>query len=154
MNLTNNPPENNLPPRRKIWFPIILILVATAAVVLFFGLRNKAIEPKTGYEEDQLPSIKIVVTNGCGYEHLAADFASALKDKNIEVVSLSQTPKPIYDKTIIVIRKGDMQDLERLKKMTGIQRWTSAYNEYYSADFEIIVGRDYEQFIPKKGRRD
>ncbi|HPX10049.1 MAG TPA: hypothetical protein PLK65_02545, partial [Candidatus Cloacimonas sp.] len=66
---------------------------------------------------------------------------------NIEVVGLSETPKPIYDKTIIVIRKGDSEDLERLMKMTGIQRWTSAYNEYFSADFEIIVGRDYEQYM-------
>ena len=154
MNLTHNTTENNLPSKKKIWIPVILIIVATAAVVLYFGLKNRAPEPKTGYEEEQLPSIKVIVTNGCGYEHLAADFAAALKDKNIEVVGLSQTSKPIYDKTIIVIRKGDMQDLERLKKMTGIHRWTSAYNEYFSADFEIIVGRDYEQFIPKKGRKD
>jgi hypothetical protein len=38
-----------------------------------------------------------------------------------------------------VIRKGDMQDLERLKRMTGIQRWTSALNEYHNADFDIIM---------------
>jgi len=147
LNLTNNPPENKLTTKRKIWLPITLILIAIVAIVLFFIWKKNTEESKPVYSEEQLPAIKVVVTNGCGYEHLAADFAAALKDKNIEVVGLSETPKPIYDKTIIVIRKGDREDLERLMKMTGIQRWTSAYSEYFSADFEIIVGRDYEQFI-------
>jgi len=147
LNLTNNQPENNLTLKRKIWLPIILVLIVIIAVVLFFTSRKKNPVNKIAYTEEQLPAIKVVVTNGCGYEHLAADFALALKDKNIEVVSLGETSKPIYDKTIIVVRKGDNEDLERLKKMTGIQRWTSAYNEYFNADFEIIVGRDYEQFI-------
>jgi len=91
----------------------------------------------------------VVVSNGCGYEQLASEFAGALKEKNIEGISLADTPKPIYDKSVIVMRKGDMEDLKRLQKMTGIERWTSAYNEYYNADFEIIVGRDYEQYIKK-----
>ncbi len=85
--------------------------------------------------------------NGCGFEQLASEFAAAISQNNIEVVSLGDTPRPIYDKSIIVIRKGDMQDLKRLQKMTGITRWTSAQNEYHSADFDIIVGRDYESYI-------
>jgi len=147
LNLTNNPPDNMLTTKRKIWLPITLVLIAIVAIVLFFVWKRDSAESKSVYGEEQLPAIKVIVTNGCGYEHLAADFASALKDKNIEVVGLSETTKPIYDKTIIVIRKGDSEDLERLMKMTGIQRWTSAYNEYFSADFEIIVGRDYEQYM-------
>lgn len=148
MSLTNKPPEKNLPSKKSLIVSVILILLVTAAVILYFALKNRNSETKNFHAEDKFPAIKVIVTNGCGYEHLAADFAAALKDKNIEVVSLSQTSKPIYDKTIIVIRKGDMQDLNRLQKMTGIQRWTSAYNEYFGADFEIIVGRDYEQFLP------
>ncbi|MDD2424076.1 MAG: LytR C-terminal domain-containing protein, partial [Candidatus Cloacimonetes bacterium] len=68
------------------------------------------------YGEDQLPAIKVVILNGCGYDQLATDFAAALKDKNIDVISMGNTPKPIYDKSIIVIRKGDKHDLERLQK--------------------------------------
>ncbi|MDD4035004.1 MAG: LytR C-terminal domain-containing protein [Candidatus Cloacimonetes bacterium] len=94
-----------------------------------------------------MPAIKVVILNGCGYEQLASEFAAAMSHKNIEVVSLGDTPRPIYDKSIIVMRKGDKQDLERLQKMTGIQRWTSAMNEFHSAEFDIIVGRDYETYI-------
>lgn len=146
MDLTNNEPQENVPQKWKIWLPIgIGALLIIVAAVFYFGKTSAS--AVTEYGEDKLPAIKVVVTNGCGYEQLASEFAAAMATKNIEVVSLGDTPKPIYDKSIIVVRKGDMQDLKRLQTMTGIQRWTSAVNEYYNADFEIIVGRDYEEFI-------
>ncbi len=147
MDLTNNEPENNVPPKWKLWLPIgIGALLIIVAAVFYFGKSSDDGKAKE-YSEDELPAIKVVVTNGCGYVQLASEYAAAIAGKNIEVVSLADTPKPIYDKSIIVVRKGDMQDLKRLQKMTGIQRWTSALNEYYIADFEIIVGKDYEEFI-------
>ncbi|PKN72492.1 MAG: hypothetical protein CVU50_06435 [Candidatus Cloacimonetes bacterium HGW-Cloacimonetes-3] len=146
MDLTNNEPQNNVPQKWKIWIPIgVGVLLIIVAAVFYFGKPSGS--AATGYGEDKLPAIKVVVSNGCGYEQLASEFAATLANKNIDVVSLGDTPKPIYDKSIIVVRKGDMQDLKRLQKMTGIQRWTSAVNEYYNADFEIIVGSDYEEFI-------
>lgn len=147
MDLTNNEPENNVPPKWKLWLPIgIGALLIIVAAVFYFGKSSDDGKAKE-YSEDELPAIKVVVTNGCGYVQLASEYAAAIAGKNIEVVSLADTPKPIYDKSIIVVRKGDMQDLKRLQKMTGIQRWTSALNEYFIADFEIIVGKDYEEFI-------
>jgi hypothetical protein len=147
LDLTNNEPENNVPPKWKLWLPIgIGALLIIVAAVFYFGKSSDDGKAKE-YSEDELPAIKVVVTNGCGYVQLASEYAAAIAGKNIEVVSLADTPKPIYDKSIIVVRKGDMQDLKRLQKMTGIQRWTSALNEYYIADFEIIVGKDYEEFI-------
>jgi hypothetical protein len=146
LDLTNNEPQNNVPQKWKIWIPIgVGVLLIIVAAVFYFGKPSGS--AATGYGEDKLPAIKVVVSNGCGYEQLASEFAATLANKNIDVVSLGDTPKPIYDKSIIVVRKGDMQDLKRLQKMTGIQRWTSAVNEYYNADFEIIVGSDYEEFI-------
>jgi len=132
----------------KAWFTYAAIAVVLA-VVLFWvisGGRNTG-DGSYAYGEDQLPAIKVIVLNGCGFDQLAADFANFISQKNIDVISLGNTPRPIYDKSIIVMRKGDKQDLARLQKMTGIQRWTSALNEYHSADFDIIVGRDYQQFM-------
>ena len=121
------------------------VIITIGALVFIKGMRTES--DNKPYSEDQLPAIKVIVLNGCGYEQLATEFAAAIAHKNIEVVSLGDTPKPIYDKSVIIVRKGDMQDLARLQKMIGIQRWTSAYNEFHGADFDIIVGRDYEQFI-------
>ncbi|MBP7309956.1 MAG: LytR C-terminal domain-containing protein [Candidatus Cloacimonetes bacterium] len=149
MDLTNNEPQEKLTPKWKLWVPVLLGAIALLAVLgWFFFIRPNSSAPSE-YGEDKLPAIKVTISNGCGYEQLASEFAASLTDKNIEVVGLGDTPKPIYDKSIIVIRKGDEQDLKRLQTMTGIQRWTSAYNEYYNADFEIIVGRDYEEFMTK-----
>ena len=149
MDLTNNGQAENLTPKWKLWVPVLLGIAVFASVLVWFFFFRADTDTPPEYGEDKLPAIKVTVTNGCGYEQLASEYASSLADKNIEVVGLGDTPKPIYDKSIIVLRKGDEQDLKRLQKMTGIQRWTSAYNEYYNADFEIIVGRDYEEFMTK-----
>ena len=94
-----------------------------------------------------MPAIKVIVSNGCGYESLATDYANYISKLNVEVVKLTDTPKPIYDKSLIVVRKQDEQDLKRLQVMTGIQRFTLAVNEASEAPFIIILGRDYQQFM-------
>lgn len=127
-------------------YPVIVLVLALLVYLIFSRGGGDSYLPKA-YEEDQLPAIKVQVLNGCGYEQLASEFAASLANRNIDVVSVGDTPKPIYDKSIIVIRKGDKQDLARLQRMTGIQRWTSALNEYHNAEFDIIVGRDYEEYM-------
>ena len=146
LDLTKKPTSKKWYSQPYIWL-IILLLLALGAFLLWRADFFKKEKTPTGYTEDQLPAIKVIVLNGCGIERLAAEFSEHISQKNIEVVSLGDTPRPIYDKSIIVVRKGDMQDLKRLQDMTGIQRWTSAMNEYHSADFDIIVGRDHELFM-------
>ncbi|MCB5261149.1 MAG: LytR C-terminal domain-containing protein [Candidatus Cloacimonetes bacterium] len=145
LDLTTKPPAKKW--SSKAWL-IYAALALALVLILVFAVFRKGEDTidDYAYGEDQLPAIKVIVLNGCGYDQLASDFAAALKHKNIDVISMGNTPRPIYDKSIIVMRKGDKHDLLRLQKMTGIQRWTSALNEYHSADFDIIVGRDFEQF--------
>ena len=94
-----------------------------------------------------MPAIKVVVSNGCGYIDLAQDYANFIKDRNIEVVRITSTSKPIYDVSLIVNKNGDEQDLRRLQAMTGIQRNTMATNPDFDAPFLIILGRDYDEFM-------
>lgn len=98
-------------------------------------------------DEAGLPAIKVRVINGCGYDRLATDFAEYISTKNIEVIELGDTARPIYDKSIIVVRKEDQKDLERLQKMTGIQRYTYVISESAKANFDIIVGQDFEDYM-------
>jgi len=65
--ITNNPPDNMLTTKRKIWLPITLVIIAIVAVVLFFVWKRDSAESKSVYGEEQLPAIKVIVTNGCGY---------------------------------------------------------------------------------------
>lgn len=146
LDLTNSPSEKKWYSKR--WFWLLLIAVVIAILMFLIVLRGNGEENiKKTYDEDQLPAIKVAVLNGCGYEQLASEYSAYLADKNVDVVSVGDTPRPIYDKSIIVMRKGDEQDLARLQRMTGIQRWTSAMNEYHNAEFDIIIGRDYEEFM-------
>lgn len=126
---------------------IVIILISTLGIFLY---KFKVLD-KTGDIDDEhkLPAIKIILTNGCGFEGLAKEFSEFLDEKNVDVIAIGNTRRPVYDKTIIVIRKGDNEDLRRLQRMTGITRFTMARTESALAEFEIIIGKDYEQYIKK-----
>jgi ABC-type lipoprotein release transport system permease subunit len=146
LDLTTQEPQNNLTSKRtKLIIAISVVIVLIVIIAIIKGLSSKS--DHAHRTENGMPALKVVVTNGCGYDKLASEFAESLNKKNIEVVELTDTPKPIYDKSIIVVRKGDMQDLQRLQTMTGITRYTVARSDEFPADFEIIVGKDYEDFI-------
>ena len=146
MSLTDSGSPNKVTKKRFPWWILIVILLIAIGIVVYLkGWYPHGDQP--GWTEDKLPAVKVVVLNGCGFVGLASEFAEHIKDKNIDVVSLGDTPKPIYDKSVIVVRKGDAQDLKRLQKMTGIERSTLARTEYFLADFEIIIGRDFELYM-------
>jgi len=127
---------------------IVTILLVSIGGALWYWYKYMPDKTENDLEH-KLPAVKIILTNGCGFEGLAKEFSDFLTDKNIDIVAMGNTMRPIYDKTIIVIRKGDDEDFQRLKRMTGISRFTMAKNETALADFEIIIGKDYEQFTKK-----
>jgi hypothetical protein len=143
-----NLPANNLTPtvRKKWLIPTIVVVLLVAIMVGFVIYRYHAIKKKANYEAT-LPSIRISLKNGCGFEGAASDMTEFLSDKNIDIVSTGNADKFIYNKTIIVVKKRDPADLQRLMKMTGIRQWTLAENEYSVAPFVIIIGKDYEDLI-------
>ncbi len=133
------------------------LIIRTAIVLLLLGgggilwYKYKAGGSNSGAEdENKLPAVKIILVNGCGFEGVAKEFSDFLSDKNVDIVSMGNTLRPVYDKTIIVNKKGDRTDLERLQRMTGIQRYTEARNENALAAFEIIIGKDYETYTQKR----
>ena len=146
MSLTANDPPTNVSPKRTIWYVIIaILLIAIAFVAIQKYVLQKPVD--TVLPEDKLPAVKVQILNGCGFEGLASEYQDFIKDKNISVDSTGDTTKPIYDKSLIVVRKGDLEDLERLRKMTGIKLYTLARTEYSNVDFDIVLGRDYDQFM-------
>lgn len=128
---------------------VMFILLVSAGGVFWYKYKNTN-DQNDKDPEHKLPAVKIILTNGCGFEGLAKEFSDFLADKNIDIVAMGNTLRPVYDRTIIVIRKGDNQDFKRLQRMTGITRYTMARNETALADFEIIIGKDYEQFTKKQ----
>jgi hypothetical protein len=131
-----------------MWGIVIVFLLVSVTGILWYKYKYMPAQSETDTEH-KLPAVKIILTNGCGFEGLAKEFSDFLADKNVDIVAMGNTLRPVYDKTIIVIRKGDTQDFKRLQRMTGIMRYTMAKNQTALADFEIIIGKDYEQYTKK-----
>ena len=146
MDLTNSPTPKKVTPKWRVLTIVLIAILAIAAGVFTYSRLRKVQEHKDPGEAN-MPAIKVVISNGCGYIDLAQDYASYIKDRNIEVVRTTSTSKPKYDVSLIVNKRGDEQDLHRLQAMTGIQRFTVATNPDFDAPFLIILGRDYDQFM-------
>jgi len=130
-----------------LWILLSVVMLSLGGI-LWYNYQNRKSE-KEKAAENQLPAVKIVLKNGCGIEGLATEFSAFLADKNIDIIATGNTIHPIYDKTIIVVRKDDMQDLKRLQRMTGITKYTVALSDDALAGFDIIIGKDFEQYTKK-----
>jgi hypothetical protein len=97
--------------------------------------------------EDNYPSIKIMVQNGCGFAGVANNVKTSLNDKNIDVIGIGNTRKFIYDETVIVVKQIDEVDLKRLQRMTGIKNIVYSVNENYFVPFIIIAGKEYQRYF-------
>ncbi len=141
-------PTNNLTPTKsRRWLILVIVIVFVIACIAgYFVYKHKTMQKKASLEAT-LPSIKISLKNGCGFEGAATDMTEYLADKNIDIVTTGNAEKFIYNKTIIVVKKMDRDDLLRLMKMTGIQQWTLAESDYAVAPFVIVIGKDYEELI-------
>ena len=97
--------------------------------------------------EDNLPAIRIRVLNGSGFRGAASEYGNYLQRFNVDVIGIGNTEKFIYDKSIIVVKHQDEQDLVRLMKYTGITRRIYALSDHSVEQFQIIVGKDYRSYV-------
>ncbi|MCD4651274.1 MAG: LytR C-terminal domain-containing protein [Candidatus Cloacimonetes bacterium] len=130
---------------RHIWLYVLIVLILGIVSAGVYYLKNRKPEPEV--QEQQLPAIKIKLLNGCGIPGIAASIRHKLMEQNIDVISVGNAEKFIYNKSMIVMKKKDEQDLARLIKMTGIQIHIEALNVESLAPFEIIIGKDFKQLI-------
>ncbi|MCB5285467.1 MAG: LytR C-terminal domain-containing protein [Candidatus Cloacimonetes bacterium] len=130
--------------------PLLWLAVVLLSLVLAYLIYVQIIVPgrnSASLQEENLPALKVVVKNGCGVENLATDYSDYVKDKNMDVVSMGDTPQPIWNKSVIEVKTDDKQDLARLQKMTGIKRYTLAVDPDAPAPFVIILGDDFEEYM-------
>lgn len=137
------PPKINLSLKIVIIISFI-ILVIIGAYVIYKMKQPKKVEVK---EEVMLRPISVLVLNGCGFNGLARSVSNSFDRDIIEVIDIGNTPHSIYNKSLIVVKKQDEDNLRRLQEYTGIKRFVYATNDHSSADFIIILGYDYEKYF-------
>lgn len=98
-------------------------------------------------DEEILPAIRIRILNGCGHRNAASDFNNFMRRHNVDVIGIGNADKFIYDKSIIVVKRDDPQDLKRLMRYSGIKRRVFAIDDHSTESFQIILGKDFRQYM-------
>ncbi len=116
-----------------------LLLLAFAMLVSCRDQRNDS--------EDMMPAIRIRILNGCGFRNAASDFRNYIIRYNVDVIGVGNADKFIYNRSIIVVKREDPQDLERLMRYTGISRRVYALDSQTDESFQIILGKDFRDYM-------
>jgi hypothetical protein len=142
--------KNNLSPVLKKLIISVFIIFLIGSILFFWHYTYRF---KNSEETDySFSSVKISILNGCGKLNAATEVKDYLYDKginNLDIVSWKNVPKQmfIYDKSLIVVKKGDEEKLNFLMKLTGIHRRIYAENDQFIEEFQIILGNDYNQYF-------
>ncbi|PID29972.1 MAG: hypothetical protein CSB55_00625 [Candidatus Cloacimonadota bacterium] len=134
--------------RSKYFYAFLIFILAAFVVSTIFIFtkkeKEKAIKSDSG---KNLSPIQIILLNGTGETGLAGKIRGILAEgSDIDVISCANANKFIYDKSIIVVRK-DTIGLRRLKIITGIERRVFAKDKNAHAQFDVILGNDYEKYF-------
>jgi len=123
-------------------FLILSVIQLLIIALMFTSCKKEEVEV-----EDNFPAITVKVINGCGFQGVAANFRDFLVRYNIDVRGTENARKFIFNRTIIVVKHEDEQDLQRLMRYTGITRRIYALSEHSNEAFHIIVGNDYREYL-------
>ncbi len=128
-----------------------MIIMKHSYLILFhliiMALFLMSCQEETIEAEDIHPAISVRVLNGCGFSNVAGNYRDYLQQFNIDVIGTGNADKFIFNKSIIVAKRDDGQDLQRLIKYTGINRYIYAFNEHSDEAFQIVLGRDYLEYM-------
>jgi LytR cell envelope-related transcriptional attenuator len=132
---------------------IISLLAAFIIVVMVLIIQNFL--GKTEDIEDptyNFSSVKISILNGCGRKNAATEVKDFLYEKeinNLDIISWKNVARQmfIYEKSLIIVKKGNEEKLNFLMNLTGIHRRIYAENDQFIEEFQIILGKDYKQYF-------
>ncbi len=136
------------PTKLKITFFSSLAFILALFVYFLITFASDGHKDKDETIEN-LPSIRVIVLNGCGVSQAASRFRDFLLSKNInaKIYGQGNTQHWIYNRTIIAVRIKDEKKLKELMKITGIKRWFYAENKNSDFDFKILIGNDFEKYL-------
>ena len=136
------------PTKLKISFFSFLAFILALFVYFLVTFTNTEHKKKDDLVNN-LPSISVIVMNGCGISRAALRFRDFLISKNInaKIYGQGNTRHRIYNKTIIAVKKKNEKKLKEFIELTGIKRWFYAENKNSDVDFKILIGNDFEKYL-------
>ena len=105
------------------------------------------------WDDSLLTDIEAEVLNGCGISGVAQKFTDYFRKYHIDVVRTENADNFYYDKTIVILRRGDFEQVREIARLLEISpgdsiRVIEDMNESLLTDVTIIIGSDYLNIGP------
>ena len=99
-------------------------------------------------DAETVPGIlQIEVLNGCGVPRIADRFTAYLRKNNFDVVKTGNYETFGVSKTIVIDRKGKLENAVRIAKAMGLprERALQEQSDAFLVDATVILGSDFRQ---------
>ncbi len=132
-----------------IQFLIGLVLIIDI-ILIYFIIRHcsgQTIVPRGGKTILETSEIlQIEVLNGCGVKDVASQVTDYLRMQGFDVVRTDNYESFNVIETIVVDRRGNQKNGERIAKVLGLSedRVLQEVNDAYLIDATLIIGKDFQ----------
>lgn len=132
----------------------LIVILSVLVAFLFYSLFIK-ISRMTNHKDQLAQStasaiIHIEVLNGCGVDGIAAKFTNYLREKNFDVVNVSNYKSSSIEQTMVIDRTGNVANVEKLADVLGVEKKNiiQQISTDYLLDATVVIGRDYFKLNP------
>jgi hypothetical protein len=120
---------------------------------IYIKLSHKSSNSVDQYN-GQVPSdlIQVEVLNGCGIGGVADKFTEHLRNKNVDIVKISNYISNDVGESMVIEHLGNMANAYKVARALGIkdENVIQQLNKDYFLDVTIVIGRDYFNLTPYK----
>ena len=118
-----------------------------------FSIDTQNLPLGTKNDDSLLTDIEAEVLNGCGISGIAQQFTDYFRQNHIDVVLTENADNFNYEKTIVILRRGDFGQVREIARLLEISpsdsiRVIEDRNESLRTDVTIIIGSDYLNIGP------
>lgn len=128
----------------SIGYTVLTVVLLAAVVFLALGILDVFTPPPSRAEE-----LTVLVLNGCGVEGIGQRAARRLRELGLDVVDFRNADSFGYAESIVVDRTGDLPAAAGVAKLLGASNVIQQVPETPLVDVILIVGADYEEYLPK-----
>lgn len=132
-----------------------IILLSIVIIYLVYSIIIKISPPNPDEplenEKQAAEIIQLEVLNGCGAAGIADVFTNHLRQRKFDVVNVSNYISFDIDRTMVIDRTGNMANAHKVAEALGVNEANvfQQINNDYFLDVSVIIGRDYNNLLPK-----
>ena len=100
-----------------------------------------------GGHREEPAQLRVILHGAESQSELLEAARTWLIGKGVDVLYLQTDAKDIYNRSVLMLRTGDVDARDRMLELTGVEVWIWARQEKPAAPFDLYIGEDINNLM-------